>query len=51
MQKGEFDENNYGECWGKKGQFYFICTIMPEILFRELKKGGLNLTFNKKRMG
>lgn len=41
-----FDENNYGECWGIKTEYF--CAINNEILFRELKKGGFDFNTVKK---
>ena len=41
-----FDENNYGECWGTKDEWY--CTINAQILFRELLKGGYEFNTVKK---
>ena len=41
-----FDENNYGECWGIKDEFF--CTINAQILFRELEKGGFEFNTIKK---
>lgn len=41
-----FDENNYGECWGIKTEYY--CTINAQILYRELLKGGYEFDTVKK---
>lgn len=41
-----FDENNYGECWGIKNEYY--CTINAQILYRELLKGGYEFDTVKK---
>ncbi len=41
-----FDENNYGECWGIKDEWY--CTINAQILYRELQKGGFEFNTVKK---
>lgn len=41
-----FEDNNYGECWGIKDEFY--CTINAQILYRELQKGGYEFNTVKK---
>lgn len=41
-----FEENNFGECWGIKNEFY--CTINAQILYRELLKGGFEFDTVKK---
>lgn len=41
-----FDENNYGECWGYKDEFF--CIINAQILYRELLKGGYEFDTVKK---
>ena len=41
-----FDENNYGECWGYKDEWY--CKINAQILYRELAKGGYEFNTVKK---
>jgi len=41
-----FDENNYGECWGIKDEWF--CTFNAQILFRELEKGGYDFNTVKK---
>ena len=41
-----FDENNYGECWGAKTEWY--CIFNLEILRRELLKGGFEFNTIKK---
>lgn len=42
----KFDENNYGECWGKKNDEYVV--INAQILYRELEKGGYEFNTIKK---
>lgn len=41
-----FDENNYGECWGIKDEWF--CTMNIQILQRELLKGGFEFNTVKK---
>lgn len=41
-----FDENNYGECWGIKDEWF--CTMNIQILQRELLKGGFEFNTIKK---
>ena len=41
-----FEENNYGECWGIKTEFF--CAINAQILYRELLKGGFEFDTVKK---
>ena len=41
-----FDENNYGECWGMKDEYF--CSINAQILYRELLKGGYEFDTVKK---
>ena len=46
-----FEENNYGECWGKFKEIngnYQLCYINAQILYRELKKGGFEFDTVKK---
>jgi hypothetical protein len=42
----KFDENNYGECWGVKTEWY--CIMNAQILYRELLKGGYEFDTVKK---
>ena len=42
----KFEDNNYGECWGMKNDFY--CIINAQILYRELEKGGFEFNTIKK---
>lgn len=41
-----FDENNFGECWGFKNEYF--CIINAQILYRELLKGGYEFDTVKK---
>lgn len=46
MNAKRFDENNYGECWGIKDEWF--CTFNAQALFRELEKGGYDFNTVKK---
>jgi len=46
MNAKRFEENNYGECWGIKDEWY--CTFNVQALFRELEKGGFEFNTVKK---
>ena len=46
-----FDENNYGECWGKFKEItagYQVCYISAQALYKELQKGGFEFNTVKK---
>lgn len=54
MNTKRFDENNYGECWGKFREVngnYRLCYINAQVLYRELKKGGFEFDTVKKEWG
>jgi len=46
MNSKRFEENNYGECWGIKDDYY--CIINTQALYRELEKGGFEFNTIKK---
>ena len=51
MNAKRFEEQNYGECWGKFRQTntnYSFCYINAQVLYRELKKGGYEFDTVKK---
>lgn len=51
MNAKRFDENNYGECWGKFKEVngsYQLCYINAQVLYRELTKGGFEFNTVKK---
>ena len=51
MNAKRFDENNFGECWGKFKEVnsgYLVCYINAQVLYRELKKGGFEFETVKK---
>lgn len=51
MNAKRFDENNYGECWGKFKEItpgYQVCYISAQALYRELQKGGFEFNTIKK---
>ena len=51
MNAKRFDDNNYGECWGKFKEVngsYQLCYINAQVLYRELIKGGYEFNTVKK---
>ena len=51
MNAKRFEEQNYGECWGKFKEInpkYFVCYINAQVLYRELLKGGFEFETVKK---
>ena len=51
MNAKRFEEQNYGECWGKFKEInpqYSVCYINAQVLYRELLKGGFEFETVKK---